>query len=165
MWRGHFWVFFAWLKRRAIILGLTQYDNFTCVFFHNRLFLNMRIDKWLKMARIFKSREEASRACDLGRVKVNGHEAKSSKEAKVGDEVVVKVESVYRTLTIKELPVRGLSGKEAKLVYEEKTPELPPEVVELMKLQAAENRRLQSESKGRPTKKSRRELEKWRWRE
>jgi ribosome-associated heat shock protein Hsp15 len=122
----------------------------------------MRIDKWLKMARIFKSREEASRACDLGRVKVNGYEAKPSKEAKIGDAVVVKVANVYRTLTIKELPVRGLSAKDAKLVYDEKTPELPPEVVELMKLQATEDRRLQREMKGRPTKKTRRELDKWR---
>jgi ribosome-associated heat shock protein Hsp15 len=125
----------------------------------------MRIDKWLKMARIFKSREEASRACDLGRVKVNGHQAKPSKEAKAGDEVVVKVENVYRTLTIKELPVRGLSAKDARLVYDEKTPELPAEVVELMKLQAAEERRLQREMKGRPTKKTRRELDKWRSRD
>jgi len=136
--------------------------NFTCVFGREILFLNMRIDKWLKMARLFKSREEASRACDLGRVKVNGYEAKPSKEAKSGDEIVVKIENVYRTLTIKELPARGLSGKEAKLVYEEKTPELPPEVVALMKLQTAESRRLQRESKGRPTKKTRREMDKWR---
>ncbi len=128
----------------------------------NDYFKYMRIDKWLKMARIFKSREEASRACDLGRVKINGYEAKPSKEAKLGDEIVVKVENVYRTLTIKELPTRGLSGKDAKLVYDEKTPELPPEVIELMKLQAAENRRLQRESKGRPTKKTRREMDKWR---
>ena len=125
----------------------------------------MRIDKWLKMARIFRSREEASRACDLGRLKVNGLEVKSSKVVKAGDAVVVKVENIYRTLTIKELPVRGLSGKDAKLVYDEKTSELPPEVVALMKLQAAEDRRLQREMKGRPTKKTRRELDKWRSRD
>ncbi len=51
----------------------------------------MRIDKWLKMARIFKSREEAGRACDLGRVKLNGLEAKPSKVVKAGDEIVVRV--------------------------------------------------------------------------
>ncbi len=122
----------------------------------------MRIDKWLKMARIFKSREEAARACDLGRVKLNGYEAKSSKVVKVGDEVVVKVENLYRTLTIKELPTRGLSAKDAKLVYDEKTPDLPPEVIEMMKYQAAEDRRRQREMRGRPTKKTRRELDKWR---
>jgi ribosome-associated heat shock protein Hsp15 len=122
----------------------------------------MRIDKWLKMARLFKSREEASRACDLGRVKLNGYEAKPSKEVKIGDELVVKVENIYRTLTIKELPNRGLSAKDAKLVYDEKTPDLPPEIIELMKYQAAEDRRRQREMKGRPTKRSRRELDKWR---
>ena len=122
----------------------------------------MRIDKWLKMARIFKSREEAARACDLGRVKLNGYEAKSSKVVKVGDEIVVKVENLYRTLTIKELPTRGLSAKDAKLVYDEKTPDLPPDVIEMMKYQAAEDRRRQREMRGRPTKKSRRELDKWR---
>jgi ribosome-associated heat shock protein Hsp15 len=124
----------------------------------------MRIDKWLKMARIFKSREEASRACDLGRVKLNGYEAKPSKEVKTGDEIVVKVENFYRTLTIKELPTRGLSAKDAKLVYDEKTPDLPPEIIELMKYQAAEDRRRQREMRGRPTKKSRRELDRWRGR-
>lgn len=122
----------------------------------------MRIDKWLKMARIFASREEASRACELGRVKLNSYEAKSSKIVKVGDEIVVKVENLYRTLTIKELPTRGLSAKDAKLVYDEKTPDLPPDVIEMMKYQAAADRRRQREMRGRPTKKSRRELDKWR---
>jgi ribosome-associated heat shock protein Hsp15 len=122
----------------------------------------MRIDKWLKMARIFKSREEAARACDLGRVKLNGYEAKPSKVVQVEDEIVVKVENLYRTLTIKELPTRGLSAKDAKLVYDEKTPDLPPDVIEMMKYQAAEDRRRQREMRGRPTKKSRRELDKWR---
>lgn len=122
----------------------------------------MRIDKWLKMARIFKSREEAARACDLGRVKLNGYEAKSSKVVKVADEIVVKVENLYRTLTIKELPTRGLSAKDAKLVYDEKTPDLPPDVIEMMKYQAAEDRRRRREMRGRPTKKSRRKLDKWR---
>jgi ribosome-associated heat shock protein Hsp15 len=135
---------------------------FACAMTLNKLFFYMRIDKWLKMARIFKSREEAGRACDLGRVKVNGLEAKPSKVVQAGDEIVVKIERVYRTLTIKELPTRGLSAKDAKLVYDEKTPDLPPDIVELMKLQAAEDRRLKREAKGRPTKKSRRELDKWR---
>ena len=141
---------------------LTFLNYYACEIEAEYLFFNMRIDKWLKMARIIKSRDEAARACDLGRVKLNGYQAKPSKEVKIRDEIVVKVENVYRTLTIKELPVRGLSGKEAKLVYDEKTPELPPEVIELMKLQAAENRRRQREMKGRPTKKTRRELDKWR---
>jgi ribosome-associated heat shock protein Hsp15 len=124
----------------------------------------MRIDKWLKMARLFKSRAEAAHACDLGRVKLNGLEAKASRVVKPGDEVVVKVERHYRTMTIKEIPTRGLSAKDARLIYDESTPELPPEMLELMQLQKAEDRRLRRQLKGRPTKKERRKLEKWRGR-
>ncbi|NUO79010.1 RNA-binding S4 domain-containing protein [candidate division KSB1 bacterium] len=122
----------------------------------------MRLDKWLKAARIYKSREEAAQACDLGRVKVNDHAAKPSKVVHIGDVVVVKASNHYRTLEIKEIPTRGLSAKDAKLVYHETTPELPPETVELMKLFREQARQLPSPEKGRPTKKSRRELERWR---
>jgi ribosome-associated heat shock protein Hsp15 len=122
----------------------------------------MRLDKWLKAARIFKTREEAAQACDLGRVKVNDHVAKPSREVRVGDVLVVKATNHYRTLEIKELPTRGLSAKDAKLVYHETTPELPPETVELMKLFKEQARQLPTPEKGRPTKKSRREMERWR---
>ncbi len=122
----------------------------------------MRLDKWLKAARIYKTREEAGQACDLSRVKVNDQVAKPSKVVHVGDVIVVKVTNHYRTLEIKAIPQRGLSAKDAKLVYHETTPELPPETVELMKLFKEQARQLPSPEKGRPTKKSRREMERWR---
>ncbi len=124
----------------------------------------MRLDKWLKAARIFRSREEASRECELGRIKVNDLVAKASKSVKPGDVLIVKVAHHYRTLEIKEIPTRGLSAKDAKLIYHETTPELPPETKELMKLMSESARRLPAPQKGRPTKKSRREIERWRGR-
>lgn len=124
----------------------------------------MRLDKWLKMARIFKGRAEAVRACDLGRVKLNGLDAKASKAVQTGDEIVVKIARHYRTLTIKEIPARGLSAKDAKLIYDERTPELSPEMLELIRLQETDERRLRRQAKGRPTKKERRNLDKWRGR-
>lgn len=124
----------------------------------------MRIDKWLKSARIYKSREEAARACTMGRVKVNGHEAKPSREIKVGDELVIKFTKHYRTLQIKEIPTRGLSTKDARSVYHESTPELSPETVEMMKLMRQAQRELPTPAKGRPTKRDRRLLEQFRGR-
>lgn len=124
--------------------------------------IEMRLDKWLKAARIYKTREEAAQACDLGRVKVNEHVAKPSKVVRVGDVLIVKITNHYRTLEIKEIPQRGLSAKDAKLVYHETTPELPPETVALMKLFKEQARQLPPPEKGRPTKKSRREMERWR---
>jgi len=124
----------------------------------------MRIDKWLKSARIYKTREEAGRACDMGRVKLNGQEAKPSKEVKVGDELIIKVEKHYRTLQIKEIPTRGLSAKDARSAYHESIPELSPDTVELMKLMRRAERELPAPVKGRPTKRDRRVLERFRGR-
>jgi len=121
----------------------------------------MRLDKWLKMARIFKSRDLAARACNLGRIKVNDLVAKASKVVKPGDVVVVKIAKHYRTLEIKEIPTRGLSAKDAKLIYHESTPQLSEENQEMMRLMQAEERRSPSPEKGRPTKKRRRALERW----
>jgi ribosome-associated heat shock protein Hsp15 len=53
---------------------------------------SLRIDKWLWAARFFKTRALASKACDLGRILFNGHEAKPSREVRVGDQLVVKNE-------------------------------------------------------------------------
>jgi ribosome-associated heat shock protein Hsp15 len=52
----------------------------------------LRIDKWLWAARFFKTRALASKACDLGRILSNGHEAKPSREVHIGDHLVVKNE-------------------------------------------------------------------------
>jgi ribosome-associated heat shock protein Hsp15 len=53
---------------------------------------SMRIDKWLWAARFFKTRALASKACDLGRILLNGHEAKPSRELHAGDQLEVRNE-------------------------------------------------------------------------
>jgi ribosomal 50S subunit-recycling heat shock protein len=50
----------------------------------------MRVDKYLKNARIIKRRTIAKEACDQGRVLVNGREAKPGTELKVGDELLIR---------------------------------------------------------------------------
>lgn len=52
----------------------------------------VRIDKWLWAARFFKTRALASRACDLGRVRSNGIEAKPAREVRVRDMLHVRNE-------------------------------------------------------------------------
>jgi ribosome-associated heat shock protein Hsp15 len=58
----------------------------------NILMDSIRIDKWLWAARFFKTRALASKACDLGRILCNGHEAKPARELRAGDQLVVKNE-------------------------------------------------------------------------
>lgn len=49
----------------------------------------MRLDKYLKIARIIKRRTVANEACDAGRVSVNGKVARASYDVKVGDIIEV----------------------------------------------------------------------------
>jgi ribosome-associated heat shock protein Hsp15 len=52
----------------------------------------MRIDKWLWAARFFKTRALASKACDLGRIRAHGIEAKPARDIKIGEMLQIKNE-------------------------------------------------------------------------
>jgi ribosome-associated heat shock protein Hsp15 len=52
----------------------------------------VRIDKWLWAARFFKTRAQASKACDLGRIRSNEIEAKPARDVSVGDMLRIKNE-------------------------------------------------------------------------
>jgi ribosome-associated heat shock protein Hsp15 len=64
----------------------------------------MRIDKWLWAARFFKTRALAAKACDLGRVRSHGVEAKPSRDVRAGDMLAVRNEG-----GLFEIEVLGLS--------------------------------------------------------
>ena len=77
----------------------------------------MRLDKFLKVARIIKRRTVANEACDASRVTVNGREAKASYDVKVGD--VIEVTLGQRTVSVRVKDVRDNVGKdEAPTLYE-----------------------------------------------
>ena len=54
--------------------------------------VSVRVDKWLWAGRFFKSRALASKACDLGRIRSNGVEAKPAREVRVGDRLRIRSE-------------------------------------------------------------------------
>jgi ribosome-associated heat shock protein Hsp15 len=53
---------------------------------------SVRIDKWLWAARFFKTRAQASKACDLGRIHSDGIQAKPARDVRVGDMLLVRNE-------------------------------------------------------------------------
>ena len=78
----------------------------------------MRLDKYLKVARLIKRRTVANDACDGDRVTVNGREAKASYQVKVGD--VIGITFGNRAVRVKVLAVPDFANKEqAALLYEE----------------------------------------------
>ena len=52
----------------------------------------IRIDKWLWAARFFKTRSQAARACELGRIYSNRQPAKAAREVHVGDMIDIRTE-------------------------------------------------------------------------
>ena len=91
----------------------------------------MRVDKWLKLARLLKRRTIAQMACDQGRVFVNERTAKSSCDLKVGDTVHLELGGralTVRVLDITKTTVRASdSGNLYELIEEIRR---PPEVLE-----------------------------------
>jgi ribosome-associated heat shock protein Hsp15 len=123
---------------------------------------DVRIDKWLWAARFFKSRSLATRACELGRIKVAGHAAKPSREVRPGDLLHVTVErGVFELEVVALSEVRGPAAQ-AMGLYQE-TPES-----EALRRQRAEERKLLGPldllSEGRPSKKDRRDINRLRGR-
>ena len=119
----------------------------------------LRIDKWLWAARFYKTRSLASLEIDKGRVRLNGLEAKPSREVKVGDTVALRQGTTVRTLVVLGLSSQRGAAPVAQLLYAE-----TEESVRLT-AQAAEQRRLTgdpagSPELGRPTKRDRRDIDK-----
>ena len=74
----------------------------------------MRLDKYLKIARIIKRRTIANEACDAGRIEVNGKAARASYAVKVGDVIKVSLGSSqheYKVLKIAETVKKEEAGE------------------------------------------------------
>ena len=77
----------------------------------------MRLDKYLKVARIIKRLTVANEACDASRIAVNGKPAKASYEVKAGD--VIEVAFGSRAVRVRVLDVRESTKKaDAAAMYE-----------------------------------------------
>jgi ribosome-associated heat shock protein Hsp15 len=91
----------------------------------------MRLDVWLDVACVFKTRSEAQRACKSGKVAVNGSFAKPHREIRAGDEIEVsRAFGRKQKLQVRALAGRHMAKAEARLLYEDLTPKPTPEEIE-----------------------------------
>jgi ribosome-associated heat shock protein Hsp15 len=123
----------------------------------------IRIDKWLWVARFFKTRSLASKACELGRIESNGNPAKAAREMRVGDSLRIKNdggEFVVEVLGLSEM--RGPAAVAQTLFRE-------TEASVEARRKAAEERKanpsFEAFREGKPSKRDRREIVRFRGRE
>ena len=118
-----------------------------------------RIDKWLWAARFFKTRSLAQHAIEGGKVKLAGERLKPSREVKPGDALSIMIGDHTWDITVLQVSDKRGSAPVARLLYQES------EESRVRREAAIAQRRYtvepaQSRS-GRPTKRERRELERF----
>jgi ribosome-associated heat shock protein Hsp15 len=118
----------------------------------------VRVDKWLWAVRIFKTRNLATQACRRGRVIIDGQSVKPSRVLKPNDVVNVKKPPVLYTYRVKGLLGKRLSARLVQEYCENITP-----ASELEKLKTKESFFVvRDRGAGRPSKKERRIIDKFR---
>jgi ribosome-associated heat shock protein Hsp15 len=120
----------------------------------------MRLDKWLWAARFFKTRNLAAEAISGGKVHLNGKRCKPGREVKPGSQLLIHKGSFEWDITVDVIPKQRRPASEAKLFYTESE-----ESFELRQRLTEEQRRIRAvtpnSDKGRPTKRDRRQLERF----
>jgi len=119
--------------------------------------VNVRLDKWLKVARIFKTRSQATRACTANRITVNGISAKAHRLVQLEDRIEVRFGDWTRILVVKGIAGKPLPKAASRELFEDQSPPRPRlDPIDRI-LRGSPERR--EKGKGRPTKKERRQIE------
>lgn len=119
--------------------------------------VEVRVDKWLWAARFFKTRGLAQTALENGRVLIGGAKVKRARNVQVGDEMLIRIGDVQRTVIVQAVSAHRGPASQAQLLYEETAESLA------QRQSQRENRKLFVDpaaaiAAGRPTKRERRQL-------
>lgn len=118
--------------------------------------VKMRLDKWLWCARFYKTRNLAIEAIKTGKISVNQVRAKPSRQVQVGDHLIIRRGVFTFNVELLALSSARKSARDAMLLYREGQDSIDKreDLARQMKLDVARYPR----SRGRPTKRDRRDL-------
>ncbi|WP_300088752.1 RNA-binding S4 domain-containing protein [uncultured Nitrosomonas sp.] len=119
-----------------------------------------RIDKWLFAARFYKTRSQAADAVERGQVQINGMRAKPSRNLNEGDLLSIRIGPYHHQVKVLALSGQRRSATEARLLYQEteESQQAREALAESLKSQQPLPRYA---GKGRPTKRTRRDLDRF----
>ena len=117
----------------------------------------MRLDVWLDVACLFKTRSEAKRACEGGKVEVNGDHAKPNRAVRDGDRIrISRGQGRTQDVIVRILLDQHVKKSEARALYDDVTPKPTPEQVEMMRMERAD--RAAAAAAGVPDRRRRRAI-------
>ena len=116
--------------------------------------LSVRIDKWLWMVRLYKTRSIATEACNAGKVKLNGENVKPSRDVRVGEVYEVHIGSLHKTVEVVDAPKSRVGAPLVPQYCTDLTPQSEYDRMKTLKTQEFRPHGL-----GRPTKRERRQLD------
>jgi ribosome-associated heat shock protein Hsp15 len=119
----------------------------------------VRVDVWLDVACLFKTRSEAQRAINGGKVEINGQNTKSHRMIHPGDQLKITRPAGRRQLVlVKTLADQHLPKADARLLYEDRTPPPTPEEVAARELERHFRAAQPRAAPGRPHRREQRRL-------
>jgi ribosome-associated heat shock protein Hsp15 len=119
----------------------------------------MRLDVWLDVACLYRTRSEAQKACKGGKVDVNGQAAKPHRDINEGDEIEMSRPLGRRQrVVVKALADQHIPKADARKLYQDITPEPSPEEAEMLRLARLARPFVRAAQAGSPDKRERREL-------
>lgn len=127
--------------------------------------VDVRLDVWLDVACLARTRSQAKELCDGGKVEVNGQRAKAHRAVKVGDKILLTLGPLHRRqLVVKELVTTHVAKARARELYEDITPPPGEEELELRRLSRFAPPPAPPRGAGRPEKRDRRQMDRTRGR-
>ena len=119
----------------------------------------MRLDVWLDVTCLFKTRSEAKKACEGGKVDVNRQAAKPHRDLRLGDEIdITRPFGRRQKVVVRGLAEQHMKKADARTLYEDLTPKPSPEEIELRRMARLAAPFIRPASAGAPDKRERREL-------
>jgi ribosome-associated heat shock protein Hsp15 len=125
----------------------------------------IRLDVWLDVACLAKTRSQAKELCDGGKVEVNGARAKAHRAVHVGDRIHVALAPfVRREVVVRELADTHVAKARARELYEDVTPKPTEEELEMRRVSRMAPPPAPPRGAGRPEKRARRQIDRFRGR-
>ena len=119
----------------------------------------VRLDVWLDIACLFKTRSEAKRACEGGKVELNAHPAKANRAVREGDRIrISRGHGRHQDIIVRIVLAQHVKKSESRVLFDDVTPKPSPEEVEVRRIERVY--RAAMRAAGTPDRRRRRELRK-----